>query len=145
MTFFYEFVCGNHRVWGASGVQELRIRHIGNADARAFGELEGELRKYADSSAADDELKIESARKMLLGSNKEEVLDAVFKLRIPTLSRKLLTEGYEKAEQRVDWYGDPRSVWGLTGGLTEIARDSQYADRRIDIDRAAGKVLQVAF
>lgn len=145
MTFYYEFVCGNHRVWGASGVQELRIKHVGNADDRAFGQLEGELRKYADSSAAGDEAKVESARKMLLGSSKDEVLDKVFAMRIPVLSRKLLTDGYEKAEQRRDWYGDPRSVWGLTGGITEIARDVKHADRRLEIDRAAGKVLQVAF
>jgi hypothetical protein len=29
MTFLYEYVCGNHRVWGASNVVEVKIRHIG--------------------------------------------------------------------------------------------------------------------
>lgn len=145
MTFYYEYVCGNHRVWGASGVQELRIRHVGNADERAFAQLRAELRKYADSTATEDEMKIQSAMNYKLGKNKEEVLDAVFKLKIPGLSRKLIGDGYDKAEYHSDWYGSPRTVWGLTGGLTEIARDEQFADRRVELDRAAGKLLQVAF
>lgn len=145
MTFYYEFICGNHRVWGAKGVQELRIRHVGNADERAFQQLTAELRRYADSSAAEDELKIESARKFKLGATKDEVLDAVFKLKIPALSRKMIGDGYDKAEFHSEWYGDPKTVWGLTGGLTEIARDIPHADRRAELDRAAGKLLQVAF
>jgi uncharacterized protein DUF932 len=33
-TFFYRVVCGNHIVWGATDVSELRIRHVGFADTR---------------------------------------------------------------------------------------------------------------
>lgn len=69
----------------------------------------------------------------------------MFKLKIPALSRKMIGEGYEKAELHSDWYGSPRSVWGLTGGLTEIARDLPHADQRAELDRAAGRLLQVAF
>jgi hypothetical protein len=29
MTFLYEYVCGNHRVWGARHLDEARIIHIG--------------------------------------------------------------------------------------------------------------------
>lgn len=144
-TFFYEYVCGNHRVWGASGVRELRIRHVGRADDRAFSLLAGELRTYAESTAADDETKIASAKTFILGGNKDEVLDKVFGLRIPGLGRKLIEAGYDKAVEHEAWYGNPRSAWGLTGGLTEVARDMEYADKRTEIDRAAGKVLQLAF
>jgi hypothetical protein len=145
MTFFYEYVCGNHRVWGASGVKELRIRHVGDANARAFGELEVELKRYAESSAKEDELKIESARKFKLGASKDEVLDRVFSIGLAGLSRKLISEAYDTAETRVDWYGDPRSAWGIGGGLTQIARDLPHADERTKLDRAAGKILQIAF
>jgi hypothetical protein len=145
MTFYYEYVCGNHIVWGASGVQELRIRHIGDADDRAFHELSFELRKYADSSASEDEARIESAQTKSLGATKDEVLDAVFKLRVPVLSRKRIEEAYDRAELHSDWYGSPRSVWGMVNGITEVARDLPYADERVNLDRAAGKVLQIAF
>lgn len=145
MTFLYEYVCGNHRVWGASGVSELRIPHIGTADERAMGALMGEVRKYADTTAAEDELRISHAMTMTLGDTKDEVLDKVFGLRLTGLSRSLIDRAYTLAESHSDWYGDPKTVWGLTGGLTEIARDLPNANDRTALDRLAGKVLSIAF
>lgn len=145
MSFLYEYVCGNHRVWGASNVNEIRVRHVGDADERAFRELAIELRKYADSSAAGDEAKVELARNYQIAATKAEVLDTVFGLRIPGLSRRNIEAGYDLAEKRVDWYGSPRSAWGLAGGLTEIARDLPNADERVALDRASAKVMEIAF
>lgn len=144
-TFMYEYVCGNHRVWGAKGVFELRIPHVGNADSRAFRKLSMELRKYADSAASADEAKIERAMTFELGGTKDEVLDKVFGLRIPNLPRKTIEASYALAEKREDWYGNPRSAWGLSGGMTEIARDLPNADERVALDKAAGRVMQIAF
>lgn len=144
-TFFYEYVCGNHRVWGASGVQELRIRHVGKADERAFAELSVELTKYANASAKDDEEKVQQARTKMLGKDKDEVLDRVFGLRLREVGRKIIDQSFEVAEQHSDWYGDPKSVWGLTGGMTQVARDMANASDRVALEKAAGKVLQIAF
>lgn len=141
-TFWYEFICGNHRVWGASGVTELRIPHIGDADDRAFSRMQVELRRYANASVKDDELKVERMMKFSLGNTKAEVLDRVFGLGVP---KRLAERAYGLAEQRVDWYGSPRTVWGFTGALTEIARDLPNADARVEMDRQAGKVMQIAF
>lgn len=146
-TFYYEYVCGNHRVWGASGVQEIRIKHVGNADARAFAQLAVELRKYADANASGDEAKITVARSTLLGVTKDEVLDAVFNLKTVRgeVSKKTALAAYARAEEHSDWYGDPRSVWGFTGGLTEYARDMANTDERVKLDSAAGKILATVF
>jgi hypothetical protein len=141
-TFLYEYVCGNHRVWGATGVQDLRIPHIGSADTRAFAKLTVELRKYADSSATDEEAKIESMRRMELGATKDEVLDAVFNLGV---TRRMATTTLALAEKSEDRYGNPRSVWAFTGALTEIARDLPNADERVALERQAGKIMQIAF
>ncbi len=145
LKFFYEFICGNHRVWGASGLTEIRIPHIGRADDKIFRQLAAELRKYADGSATEDEAKIVAAKRMILGANKDEVLDKIFGLRIPMLGRKRIEEAFDKAEEHSEWYGDPKSVWGFTGGLTELAKDNPFSDDRVALDRAAGKVLQIAF
>jgi hypothetical protein len=144
-TFFYEYICGNHRVWGASGISELRIPHIGTADARAFDRLSVELTRYADSSAADDELKVAAMMRTTLGGTKDEVLDRVFSLRLPGLGRKVALDAYTLAEAHSEWYGDPKSVWGLTGGATELARDMANADDRVALERSAGKLMQIAF
>ena len=101
-----------------------------------------ELRKYADSSASEEEQKIQSMRRMTLGATKDEVLDAVFNL---GLTRKVAVQAYGIAVENEDRYGDPHSVWGFTGGLTEIARDKQNADDRVALERQAGKIMQIAF
>lgn len=145
LTFFYNYVCGNHMVWGASGIKEVKIRHVGNADGRATENLQAELKSYADSSAKEDELKIEKARTYKIGKDLDEVLDTVMGLRVSGLTRKMVTSGYELAEKRVDWYGAPNTVWGLAGGLTEIARDLPNADDRVALETATGKMMEIAF
>lgn len=49
------------------------------------------------------------------------------------------------AVENEDRYGNPRSVWAFTGGLTEIARDRLNADERVALERQAGKIMQIAF
>lgn len=143
-TFLYEYVCGNHRVWGASDVKEMRIAHIHTDTEKAFSKLAVELKRYAESSAEDDEAKVEAAHKFEIAATKDEVIDAVFKM-VSDLSRKRIGEAYDKAEERQSWYGNPNTAWGLAGGLTEIARDLPNADERATLDKAAGKVMEMAF
>lgn len=145
MTFLYEYVCGNHRVWGAQQVAEVRLRHVGaGLDRRAFGTLQANLTAYADSSATADELRIERMRTVELGANKDEILDALFnRFKVP---KGLASQTIDLAEQRVDWYGNPRSVWGIAGALTEIGRDKPNADERAKVDRMGAKIMEsVAF
>ncbi len=145
MTFLYEYCCGNHRVWGATGIQEIRVRHIGEANDRAFNELEVELRKYIDASPVEEEAKIEKARTFRLGADKDELLDFVFSKRIPSLTKGNIEDGYDKAVKSEALYGDPLTAWGFVGGLTEVARDLPHADGRVTLERAAGKVMEMAF
>jgi len=145
MTFLYEYVCGNHIVWGASGVKEVRIRHRGNdVGDRAFGELRATLIEYAESSEADDVARIERAMSYSLGRDKDEVLDKVFGLRIPALTRGRIDEAYQIAEQAPE-AGNPSSAWGLAQGLTRLSQKLPYADERVAVDRGAGEVLELAF
>lgn len=146
MTFLYDKVCGNNIVWGASQVTEFRIRHIGNADVKAFNQFQGELRKYAESSTSDLEAKIEKARTFQLGATKDEALESLLgiahKVKANDLSKSKLSDALELAEQRENRYGNPLSLWAAVGGLTEASQWSGHADERMKIDRAAGKLLK---
>jgi hypothetical protein len=143
MTFLYEYVCGNHRVWGASNVVEVKIRHIGEANEKGFAELEAAVKMYADSSAQEDEAKIKLAQTFRIGQSKDEVLDKLFGLGLA--SKKTLELGYKKAIEHEEWYGDPLSAWGFSGGLTEVARDLPIAEDRVTLDRAGSKILEMAW
>jgi hypothetical protein len=148
-TFFLmQAVCGNHIVWGASKVHEVRIRHTGpNPLRKALREFEGELRVYRDG-AAEEEAGILSARQLILGATKDEVLEALVKYAkthsIP-LSKRQFDVGYETAAKHEDWYGNPRSLWANVAGLTQASQASGFADARSDVDRAAGKLMAMAF
>jgi len=147
-TFFLmQAVCGNHIVWGAQGVHEVRVRHTGsNPMGKALREFDIELRKYRDG-AAEEERGIEAARKLVLGATKEEVLSALTKYTkthsIP-LSQQRLAEGYATAEKHEDWYGNPRTLWANVAGLTHASQSIGFADDRATVDRAAGKLLEMA-
>jgi hypothetical protein len=145
--FLYRSVCGNHIVWGAENVSEISIRHIGDAGARFGREFVAELRRYSDQSTGDDQERISKAKTCILGGTKEEILDKLFGMKRLALSRKALESAYtfaerESAENRT---GSPHSAWGFAGGLTRLAQDSTYASERTKLDRAAGKVLEMAF
>jgi len=144
-TFLYEYICGNHRIWGMTGVEQVKVIHIGNDQAsQAFGKMRIEVAKYAEASASDDEAKIERLRTVELGVDKDTVLDAVFKLKLGAITKQIAGEAYDLAEKRVDWYGNPRSIWGYAGALTEIARDKTNASERVALDAAAGKLMELA-
>ncbi len=141
--FLYDYMCGNHIIWGASKVIELAVRHVGDARSRMETQWAFELKKYAEASASDEEARIEKARNGRIAATKEEVLDRLFGLRAVGISRKALTAGYEAVKEEED--GDPRSPWGIVQGLTRYSQTVPYADKRTEIDRAAGKILQIDF
>jgi len=146
-TFLYDAICGNHIVWGAKDVKEIKIRHIGDANDRAFNSLRMDLVEYANSSTSDDAAKIRKARSYVLGGSKDQVLEALIGIvaqkRIQ-LAQGQLDAAYDIAE-RTPRYGSPRNMWGMVNGLTELSQKSEYADRRVTIDRAAGKLMEIAF
>ena len=144
-TFLYSFICGNHLVWDASQVRETRLRHVGRVNDRFESEWAATLVEYADASASADEARIEKTRQYVIAGTKDEVLDKLFGLRIPALTRKRLDAAYDIAVQREDWYGNPHSAFGMANGLTEFSQTVPFADERTAIDRAAGKVLALAW
>jgi len=143
LTFMYRHVCGNHIVWGASGVQELRIPHVGRIRERIDDSLIAEVRKYADASASFDEAMVERAKRFSLGTNKDEVLDLIFGKKL--MSRKQAGAAFEIAQEHDYYDGDARTAWGFAQGVTRLAQQTAHTDRRVDMDRTASKILTMAF
>ena len=134
-------ICGNHIIWGTSKVVDLSIRHVGNAHSKWNGYISA-VRQYADESVSEIEAKIATAKVKLIAATKDEVLDALFgKRQSHGLSRTTLEAGYDAVNQEQD--GDPNTVWGFVQGLTRHSQTFGYADKRTDVDRAAGKILDL--
>lgn len=140
LRFLYRAMCGNHIIWGAEKVSDLRVVHKGNVRERVQA-WEMEIRRYLNETAAEDEAKIASARTRKIAATKAEVLDAIFGKRAVGLSRKVIEMGLDAVVPEQD--GDPRTVWGVINGLTRYSQSIPYADQRTEIDRAAGRIMDV--
>lgn len=141
LSFLYKHVCGNHIVWDASGVQELRIPHIGDANERYRGEIVSELQRYAESSVQKTEQAIRNSQNFELERDQPMVVDFLFGKKI--LTKKRATEAFEDAQTHPE-DGSPRSAWGMAQAITRLSQQSPYADERVKMDRAAAKVLTIA-
>jgi len=145
-TFLFDFVCFNHNVWGAEQVTEIRVRHIGQRVYDKLGDaFEIHVRRILDRSATDDEARIMRARQYIIAPTKDELLDKLFGMRSLAIPRKSLEAAYQIADEHSDAYGDPKSAWAMTQGLTEVSQQLHYVSDRVALDRAAGKVMEMSF
>lgn len=144
--FLFQQVCGNHIVWGASEVESISIRHLGNnARTRAFDQLGVELKKYAEATVAEEESALKRARIIELGKTREELVDNLYQRKDLQLTKKVINLAYDSAtENETEQKASPRSAWGFVQGLTRISQASPYADERTKLDRAAGRILSFA-
>ena len=146
-SFFYiEFgfrnTCGNHIVWGAQDVREVRLRHVGaDTPERAFDMLMCQLTEYADASMEGELSIIKSAKKFIVGRDKDEVLDFLFGKRLMT--RKLAEKAVHKCISEEPSL-NPFSMWGVVQGLTRVSQEADFADKRNELDNITPKLLKVA-
>lgn len=144
-TFLYNSVCSNHIVWSASNVKEIRVVHVGNnAGGRAAEALEVQLKEYADESASDIEAKIKTARTIVFGTDKAEVVETLYSKHVAT--QAVLEAAYDAAVEHPEDSGncDPKSAWGMAQGMTRMSQLSAYMDKRVELDKAAGRILDLA-
>lgn len=141
MHFLYRGMCGNHIIWGASKVLELKVRHVGNAHDRWKGYQE-QLNAYLESSSEEQEKKIALAQSVHIGYDKDTVLDKLFKSNLG-LTRKALEASYDAVVPEQD--GSANTVWGMVQGMTRYSQTTPYADDRTNIDKAAGKLMEANF
>lgn len=144
--FLYNHVCGNHIVWGAQDVTEIRFTHVGaDKKNRAFDDIRGLAFKAAQEKGSVYEEKIKAAQTLEFGPGKKETIDVISQVvnrRKIGISARTLDAAYDRAEQKEDLYGPPTTLWGMINGLTEISQDKGYTDDRTSMDRAAGKLLE---
>lgn len=141
-TFYFRVICGNHIIWSASNVSTVKIRHIGDANERAFRQLVATVETYREQGAGNEEALIARARTIQLGTNKEEVLDRLFGMRLQ-ISKGRIEEAYTKAVE-FDNENNPRSVYGMVNGLTRVSQSIPFANERVAIDAECSKVMALA-
>jgi hypothetical protein len=134
MTFLFRVVCGNHIIWGAEDVNRLLIRHTSGAPSRFDAEAMPALLDYVNASASVAETTIRKAKDILLPDDETDLFN-----RFGTFTRPELRMAMDYARREE---GDCRTLWQLVNGLTASARDLEYIDARVDLERRAGRLLE---
>ena len=136
-TFLYNFVCGNHIVWGAEEVQELKIVHRNRALSRFYGDAIPVLNSFVENTNLDDRIKDTIAQAMddRIGSSLGEVMNSLKSL---PFTRNEVSAAWNTGLVEGE---DVTTRWGLTQGFTAFARNQQFADRRVSLERRAATLL----
>jgi len=144
MTFLFNQVCGNHIIWGAQDVNKVIIRHSSGGPYRFEQEGAPTLDRFVNAPAAPIESAIKKAQDYLLPKAKDE--DTELKVIRSFTERRAKFSGAEvrdairfaKAEE-----GDCRTLWQLVQGFTASARAIPHMDTRIDLEKRAGKLMDI--
>jgi hypothetical protein len=141
-TFLYREVCGNHIVWDASQIKQIRIKHMGdNMVGRMRDALNRQIETYRATDVDAYAARIQKAMRSFLGTSFDDLSDTVFARKDIGLTRGAIKNAYAVAEQHVDTDGNPRSIWGFTQGLTRYSQMTNWQDARDELDKAASRVL----
>ncbi len=135
MTFLYRYICGNHIVWGAQEIREIRIRHSLNAPSKAFSEIMPVLHRYIESPVSYETQTIKKAMEYHPATNQKDVTEWLQK---NGFTRPVSEKAFEYAVREE---GDGTSLWNIVQGLSAMARDRKHIDARVDLERQAGKLL----
>lgn len=139
-TFLYRYVCDNRIIWGATDVQELRIRHTGGAPERFAYEGQRALDRYANESTAAlvEPIAKAQAFELPVNSNPEKggwenwLKDRGF----------TATESKGAVQAAIAEEGQARSLWDIIQGVTASARSIQHTDARVELEARAGKLMR---
>jgi hypothetical protein len=138
MTFLYSYTCGNHIVWGAEEVRELKIIHRAKAVDRFRVEALPALNRFVENRIETEAI-IESIHRVSqtkVGDDLEEVANW-FKDKPFTGSE--VTAAWRTGRDEGE---DVSTLWGMVQGFTAHARGLSHTSARVDLDRRAGSLLR---
>lgn len=139
-SFLYRYVCDNRIIWGATEVNELKIRHTGGAPQRFAYEGAKFLKKYAEESTVKLVEGVKRAQAAEIPLSKDQSVAQWLQKRGFTKSQAQGAVDSATAEE-----GGVRSVWDIVNGITAYARTVPHTNDRVALETNAGKLMaQVA-
>jgi hypothetical protein len=135
--FLFDFVCMNRIVWGMEGYEEIRIRHSAGAPDRWIEEVAPAIEAYANSETTGVVRAIEAAQ-----AAKVDRLDEFLQKRFTKTQSTGIKAAFLADETRP--LDDGVSLWDVTTAVTAYARQVQFQDERVKLEREGGRILKLA-
>jgi hypothetical protein len=134
-TFLFDYVCMNRIVWGAEHYNEIRIRHTASAPEKFLEHMQPALTAMAAASDAPVQKAIADAQAKKLEDKLDDFLAQRFGKRMVAPLKAI----HEAEEAR-----PIETLWDVTTAATAYARSIPNTDKRVEMEREAGKVLKLA-
>lgn len=133
-TFLFDYVCCNRIVWGAKEYKQITIRHTASAPERFIEEMQPALTAYANSSTTSVVQAIENAKAARL-DNVDDFLAKRFGKRIGAAMQAVHMAEEERPVE---------TMWDAATAATAYARSVQWQDQRVELERQAGDLIDLA-
>lgn len=132
--FLFDYMCGNHIVWGAQEYKEVKGRHSSGAPHRWLEQVTPAIESFIHAKEGTVGDVIAAAQK-----KRVDDLDAFLKTRFTNAQSEAIKLAHDADEGR-----PMASLWDVATGITAYARGVPHMNERVTIEREAGKVLALA-
>jgi len=132
-------VCMNRNLWGVENFHEIKIRHTKFAPDRFAMEARPALQSFANGSTYSFVEGVKAAKDAIVARDDDDRLE--FLTKRAGLSGRMAKAA---AARHLKEEGRPvASVWDAAQAITAIARDVPHQDARIEVERKAGRLLDL--
>jgi hypothetical protein len=142
--FLFDYICCNRLIWGLGAHTEIRVRHSSGAPQRWLDEVLPAVRTFSESTGDNVIATIEAAQdtKITHALTQQERDDDILKF---LASRFTRTQAGAMIVAHQNDEGRPiETLYDASNAVTAYARGVQWQDERVDLERAAGKILAMA-
>lgn len=133
-TFLFDYMCGNHIIWGAEEYKEIRIRHTASAPDKFIEQAAPTLLAMSKSSAVGITEGLKAAQQKKIENVDEFLASRFSKSQVTAIKQAHIDDEDRPIE----------TIWDAATGITAYARDVKFTDDRVKLEREAGKVLKLA-
>lgn len=135
-TFLFDYACSNRIVWGVSNHAKVAFRHTKGAPDRFIEQVAPALDHYREESTGGIVESLKAAQAKRIG-DKDAVRSFLEKRFTKTQATAILAAHMEDEGRPIE------TLWDVATGATAYARGLQHQDARFDIEKEAGKVLDL--
>lgn len=133
-SFLFDYVCCNRIVWGAQEYKEIKIRHTASAPDKWIEQVAPALEDYSRSSTTSIVQTIGRAQ-----AQKVEKIEEFLRARFTKSEAVAIQAAHMEDEGR-----PIETLWDASTGVTAYARGIKYQNERVDLERKAGLILDMA-
>lgn len=139
-------ICGNHILWGTTNEVTIQVRHTGNAALQRYRQgFWNYVRQWVTAGTMTERNTLEAAMELNIAKDKDKTLTI--------LRGQGLTQAQAAAAVATVEKGNPKdgvrsqdvtNLFNLVAAITANAREIKHQDSKVELERKAGKLLQLA-